>query len=181
MPNILVVSGHTDIKNSKANKTILESLKNNFPDAEFDSLIELYPDYKFNIETEQKKLKKADLIVLQFPMFWYNCPSIMRKWFEDTLLHGFSHGSNGTELVNKKLIVSFTTGAPLEKYKYGEPQNFEISEFLPSFIQLANLCGMKWCGYVVSGGYTFMAEDNKIKELAKQHSDNLIFKINSCI
>ena len=35
MKNILVVSGHTDLKNSIANKTILDKLQSDLPKAEF--------------------------------------------------------------------------------------------------------------------------------------------------
>lgn len=177
MSNVLIVSGHTDISNSKANKIILKNLENELPSAEIDSLIELYPDYKFDVDAEQKKLLKADVIVLQFPLFWFSCPSIMRKWFEDVLLYGFAYGSNGKALEGKKVIVSFTTGAPLEAYQYGGWENFDISAFLPQFIQLTNLCSMRWCGHVVSGGYSFVATADVIKELADKHSLDLINKI----
>lgn len=177
MSNILIVSGHNDIQHSRANKIILENLKNDFPNAEFDSLIELYPDYKFNIEAEQAKLVKADIIVLQFPLFWFSCPSIMRKWFEDVLLHGFAYGTTGKALDGKKILVSFTLGAPEEKYHHGEFENFEIEEFMPQFHQLANLCSMEWCGYICSGGYVFTAEQEKKVEIANKHSQDLINKI----
>ena len=177
MSNILIISGHTDIQHSRANKIILENLKNEFPNAEFNSLIELYPDYKFDVEKEQAKLLKADIIVLQFPLFWFSCPSIMRKWFEDVLLHGFAYGTQGKALKEKKVIVAFTTGAPLDAYQYGGWENFDISAFLPQFIQLTNLCSMEWAGYVVSCGYSFVANDQKIKELADKHSYDLAEKI----
>ena len=105
----------------------------------------------------------------------------MREWFEDVLLHGFAYGITGKVFAGKKVIVSFTAGAPLDKYKYGEMQNFEISEFLPAFIQLTNLCNMKWCGYVISGGYTFMPDDNEVEELTNKHSEDLIGKIRGVI
>ena len=39
MSNVLIVSGHTDISNSKANKIILKNLENELPSSEIDSLI----------------------------------------------------------------------------------------------------------------------------------------------
>ena len=36
---------------------------------------------------------------------------------EETFVHGFSHGSTGDKLKDKKLIVSFTSGAPEEMYQ----------------------------------------------------------------
>lgn len=56
MANILIVSGHTNLDDSVANKEILYRLKELLPNAEFDLLSELYPDYKIDVEKEQEKL-----------------------------------------------------------------------------------------------------------------------------
>lgn len=175
--NILLISGHTDIKNSIANKTIIENLKKEFENLEVSSLCELYPDYKIDVKAEQEKLKKADIIIVQFPFFWYNAPSILRKYFEDVLTHGFAFGKNGKSLKNKKFIVSFTIGGQEKAYTKKGTQNFEIKEFMPSFQQLANMCNMKWSGFIYSTGYLFTADnDTKIK-IAQKHSQDLIKKI----
>ena len=56
MKNILVVSGHTDLNNSVANKAILERLENKLPQAEFVYLDKLYSDFQIDVEAEQEKL-----------------------------------------------------------------------------------------------------------------------------
>lgn len=106
MSNILIVSGHTDLNESVANKTILEEIANKLPKAEVDYLDKLYPDYKIDVKAEQEKLVKADVIVLQFPIFWYSMPSIMSKWMEDTFENGFSHGSTGDKFKSTDNIIS---------------------------------------------------------------------------
>ena len=68
MKNVLIISGHTDLATSVANKTILETLANRLPKAEIVKLDELYPDFKINVEAEQQRLIRADIIVLQFPV-----------------------------------------------------------------------------------------------------------------
>lgn len=72
---------------SVANKTILESLKDKLNNTEFDYL----SDYGFNlnVKKEQEKLLNADVIVFQFPVYWYNCPAVLRNWFEKVFEHGF--------------------------------------------------------------------------------------------
>ena len=117
MSEILVVSGHTDLENSFANKIILGELKKHLPEAKFDILSELYKNYAIDVKAEQEKLVKADVIVLVYPFFWYGVPSLLQKWFEDVLVHGFSHGSKGDKLHGKKLVLSFTSGAPEELCK----------------------------------------------------------------
>jgi len=60
------------------------------PEAEFEYLHK-YINKDFDIEEQQKKLSEADIIVLQFPFFWYSMPSIMQKWFEDVFVYGFAY------------------------------------------------------------------------------------------
>ena len=59
MQNILVVSGHTDLNNSVANKAILERLENKLPQAEFVYLDKLYSDFQIDVEAEQEKTFKC--------------------------------------------------------------------------------------------------------------------------
>lgn len=56
MKNVLIISGHTDLAASVANKTILETLNERLPEAEIVKLDELYPDFKIDVEAEQQKL-----------------------------------------------------------------------------------------------------------------------------
>ena len=81
------------------------------------------------------------------------------KMVNHVLLHGFAYGTQWKALKEKKVIVAFTTGAPLDAYQYVGWENFDISAFLPQFIQLTNLCSMEWAGYVVSFGYSFVANN----------------------
>ena len=133
------------------------------PEAKFDILSELYKDYVIDVKAEQEKLVKADIIVLVYPFFWYSVPSLLQKWLEDVLIHGFSHGSTGDKLRGKKLVLSFTSGAPEELYKKGGVQRYEIEEFLPPLKALANMCGMEFAGYVYSGGLSYQSRHDEAK------------------
>lgn len=184
MKNILIVSGHTDLNRSFANKIILDELQSLLPQAEFVFLDKLYPDYQINVEAEQQHLKDADIIVLQFPFFWYGMPSLMKKWIEDVFIHGFSHGSTGNTLHGKKIIMSFTAGAPEEMYQHGGLQNYTIDEFMPPLKQFANLCGMEWQNYVFTGGVSYMNHSDELllkqmKEKVINHAKKLVTQINS--
>ncbi|HCW52389.1 MAG TPA: NAD(P)H dehydrogenase [Clostridium sp.] len=183
MKNILIVSGHTDLNDSVANKTILEELAKLLPEAEIDYLDKLYPDYNINVEAEQEKLVKADIIVLQFPVFWYSMPSLMSKWIEDTFKHGFSHGSTGDKLKGKKVIASFTTGAAEAAYHKDAAVGYEIEEFLPPIKATCNLCGMKFEGFVYTGGVSYhnRNDEDKLQEMkakSVEHAKRVVKFIN---
>lgn len=185
MPKVLVVSGHTDLKNNSfANKIILERLTKIMPEAEYVYLDEKYPDWKFDVEHEQNRLRAADIIVMQFPFFWYGVPSIMHKWMEEVFVHGFSHGSKGKALVGKKLVISFTSGAPEEMYVSGGPQGYPVDDFLIPLKQFAAACGMIWEGYIYSGGLSYASrhDDEKLAQMkakALLHADRVAEKIRS--
>lgn len=168
MAEVLIVSGHTDLKhNSFANKIILDRLQEFMPEAEYVYLDSEYPDWNFDIEKEQTRLRKADIIVLQFPFFWYGVPSLMHKWMEEVFIHGFSHGSKGKALVGKKLLVSFTSGAPEELYQTGGFQGYPVDDFLIPLKQFARACSMEWSGYVYSGGLSYASrhDDEKLAQM----------------
>ncbi len=182
MKNVLIVSGHTDLKQSFANQIIIDELKRLLPQAEYALLDDLYPDYRIDVPTEQERLLRADIIVMQFPFFWYTMPSLMKKWGENVFVHGFSHGSTGNKLHGKKLIMSFTAGAPESMYQHGGLQNYTIDEFMPPMKQFANLCGMEWQDYVFTGGlsYANRCDEIKLEDMRKRsiaHAERLVAQI----
>ena len=115
-------------------------------------------------------------------MFWYNAPALMRQWFESVLEHGFAYGSKGKALEGKKLILSITTGSPTEDYKPGGKQSYTIDELTKGFHQLANLCSMKWDGFITTGNLVYFLRDKpdelkKMMERLEQHAIELSAKV----
>jgi NAD(P)H dehydrogenase (quinone) len=45
-----------------------------------------------DIEREQDKLRRADALILQFPMWWFSMPAIMKGWIERVYAYGFGYG-----------------------------------------------------------------------------------------
>ena len=165
MKNILLISGHTNLAASVANKTIIETVQKLLPEVEVVKLDELYPDFKINVPVEQQRLVKADIIVLEFPIFWYSAPSILERWMEETFQHGFSHGS--------------TTGAPAEMYSHNGPMGYTIDELLPCFKATCKLCQMEFAGYVYTGGVSYGNRTTpeliaQQKQTSVEHAEHLV-------
>ncbi|XP_077565792.1 NAD(P)H dehydrogenase [quinone] 1-like isoform X1 [Stigmatopora nigra] len=68
-----------------------------------------------DITEEQQKLTEADLIIFQFPMYWFSLPAILKGWIDRvlTLGYAFSNGKRYGQGIfkDKKAILSFTTGS----------------------------------------------------------------------
>ncbi|KAM4589337.1 ribosyldihydronicotinamide dehydrogenase [quinone]-like [Fundulus diaphanus] len=68
-----------------------------------------------DITKEQSKLTEADLIIFQFPMYWFSVPAILKGWIDRVLTNGFAFSkdkrySQGV-FQDKKAMLSFTTGS----------------------------------------------------------------------
>ncbi|WP_437887402.1 NAD(P)H-dependent oxidoreductase [Phytobacter sp. V91] len=45
-----------------------------------------------DITREQEKLRQADAVIFQFPLWWFSMPAIMKGWFDRVYACGFAYG-----------------------------------------------------------------------------------------
>ncbi|MDI6635378.1 NAD(P)H-dependent oxidoreductase [Pantoea dispersa] len=75
-----------------------------------------------DIAAEQEKLRWADTVIFQFPLWWFSMPAIMKGWFDRIYANGFAYGvgehndhhwgdryGEGT-LAGKRAMLVVTTG-----------------------------------------------------------------------
>jgi NAD(P)H dehydrogenase (quinone) len=78
-----------------------------------------------DIESEQQKLLTADAVILQFPLWWFGMPAILKGWvdrvFANRLAYGFRgagnqyrYGEGGFQ--GKRALLSVTVGGPASDY-----------------------------------------------------------------
>ncbi|MBR3051314.1 MAG: NAD(P)H-dependent oxidoreductase [Selenomonadaceae bacterium] len=101
---MLIISGHPDLKNSVANKAILEEISAQLPQAEIRKIDELCTNSQFDVKVEQAAFEKADIIVFQYPMHRYGLPGLFKLYIDKVMEHGWAYGSQGTALADKPFI-----------------------------------------------------------------------------
>jgi NAD(P)H dehydrogenase (quinone) len=73
-----------------------------------------------DIGLEQKRLKRADLLILQFPIWWFGMPGILKGWADRVLARGFAYMPGrkyDTGLFRGKMaMVAATTGTSADTY-----------------------------------------------------------------
>lgn len=109
------------------------------------SLVDLYAEYPrfdIDIEREQVRLLDHDVVLLQFPLFWYSTPSLLKEWIDLVLEHGFAYGVGGERLRGKRLMLAVTAGGPADAYAVDGYQHFPLRTFLTPLEQTARLCHM---------------------------------------
>ncbi|MEV0116050.1 NAD(P)H-dependent oxidoreductase [Streptomyces sp. NPDC050844] len=70
-----------------------------------------------DIAAEQEKVRWSDAVILQFPLWWFSVPAILKGWIDRVFTSGFGYGpavpppySEGV-LAGRRALVSVTIGA----------------------------------------------------------------------
>jgi len=180
MKNVVIISGHPDLKNSLANKTILDEIAAQCPQAEIRRLCELYPDYQFDIKAEQAALEKADIIVFAYPMNWYGVPGLLKLYIDKVMEHGWAYGSQGTALAGKTFLVSVTTGVPEAGFSAKGFVGHTVEELtfpVAKFAEMAKMDCKKIfcsCGMMCVPGVTTEEQKQALIAKAKKHAADIV-------
>ncbi|KHJ53716.1 NADPH quinone oxidoreductase [Aureimonas altamirensis] len=74
----------------------------------------------YDLMAEQAKLAAADLLILQFPIWWFGMPAILKGWADRVFARGFAYAAGrkyDTGMFRGKLaLVSATTGTAADTY-----------------------------------------------------------------
>lgn len=74
-----------------------------------------------DIVAEQAKIAWADLLVLQYPMWWFGPPAILKGWADRVFTRGFAYLPGRKYdtglLAGKTVMVSVTTGTSADTYR----------------------------------------------------------------
>lgn len=84
-----------------------------------------------DIQAEQEKLEWCDLVIWQFPLWWFSVPAILKGWTDRVFAAGKIYGAGripyvSGKFIGKKVLLSITTGSPKDHYlkdgPYGDIQ-----------------------------------------------------------
>lgn len=151
MSKVLINYGHRDPTSSKHNSMMVDAVRD-LPNVTINDLKSRYPDYQIDGDRERELLLAHDIVVLQFPFYWYSTPAILKEWQDETLSYGFAYGSNGNRLHGKSMLVAMTTGGPEDAYQEGGYNYYTFDQLLTPLHATANLTGMKWLWPFISAG-----------------------------
>lgn len=77
-----------------------------------------------DIAREHERLANADVVILQFPIWWGGVPAMMKGWIDRVFSYGFAYVDARrfeTGLFKgRRAMVSATTGGPLARFTQGD-------------------------------------------------------------
>jgi NAD(P)H dehydrogenase (quinone) len=78
-----------------------------------------------DIASEQRKLLAADAVILQFPLWWFGMPAILKGWVDRVFAYGLAYGFKGAGnryrygeggFKGKRALLCVTVGGPAKDY-----------------------------------------------------------------
>lgn len=143
MKKILVLFAHPAQERSQINVELAKAAKK----LSYVTLVDLYAEYPtgfIDVDLEQKRLLKHDIIIFLHPFYWYSTPPILKLWQDMVLEYGFAYGVDGTKLKGKIFFSSLSAGGPQKSYSDKGHNHLTIRQLLAPLEQTAQLCGMKY-------------------------------------
>lgn len=140
---ITIVLAHPDINDSRANKELINTVKelNNV------AVYNIYEDFPalFDVETWTQIMLESSALIYQFPLHWMSAPYMLKKWQEEI----FTHLSRTPMIVGKPMLVAVTVGGNENTYRSGGKNHYTIDEILRPYEACAIAAGMKWQSPIV--------------------------------
>jgi NAD(P)H dehydrogenase (quinone) len=76
-----------------------------------------------DLRAEMDKLVWADLVIFQFPLWWFSLPAILKGWVDRVFAMGFSYDAGRRYATGifrgKRAMLAMTTGGPPASYVEG--------------------------------------------------------------
>jgi len=137
----LIVVTHPNMETSVVNKRWVEELRKYPEKYTVRELYRAYPDGKIEVEKEQQLIETHDKLVLQFPVYWFNSPPLLKQWLDDVFSYGWAYGSKGDKLRNRKTALAVTAGVRERDYSEEGKLRYGLDRILSPFDTTFLYCG----------------------------------------
>ena len=176
---ILILFFHPLFEKSSANTILVENIprSENFT---FHDVYQEYPNFDIDIKKEQLLLSQHDIIIWHHPLYWYNCPPLMKQWIDMVLEYGWAYGKNGDALKDKIIFQVITTGADRESYCETGYNRFRFPSYLYAFNQTSKVCNMRYLPPFVIHD-TFKTTKKEIEKIGLVYKNLLYYLENNTV
>lgn len=159
---VLVLYAHPSQHRSEVNRPLFQAASKIDGVTAVD-LYRQYPTFNIDIAKEQQQLLDHDVIIFQFPLFWYSTPALLKEWQDLVLEYGFAYGVGADALKDKVFLCALSAGGKEEAYQTDGYLHFTIKELLRPLEQMATLSGMTYLAPFVLFGSRMATDENRLE------------------
>lgn len=141
MRRVLVLYAHPGQRHSQVNQLMAAGAAD-IDGVTFVDLYAEYPRLKIDIDREQARLLAHDVVVFQFPLYWYSTPAILKEWQDLVLEYNFAYGPDGDKLAGKLCLLAVTVGGEQGAYSTDGSKRVDLRTLLSPLERTASFCQM---------------------------------------
>lgn len=135
MKKILILCAHPHYSESIANRRLLTAAN------ELEGVESILLEHALEpTDYYVAPIRRADIIVFQFPMYYGSAPWILKKWTDEVFPSLFTQPG----LKGKSLLVASTAGAPLSSFTPEGNNLYDVDTLFSPFHLQAHFSEMKW-------------------------------------
>jgi NAD(P)H dehydrogenase (quinone) len=117
------------------------------------------------IRTEIDKLMACRMLILQFQLWWFSMPAILKGWIDRVFAYGVTYGK-GASLAGRRALVATTTGGPAASYS--EMGRGTVESYLKHLlVGTLAFCGMELLPMFVAHGPARLTDAERTQILAR--------------
>lgn len=170
----LIVVSHPNLKDSVVNKRWIEELQKH-PDLYYvHDLYQSYPDGIIDVEKEQRLIEQHSHLILQFPLYWFNCPPLLKKWLDEVFTYGWAYGStSGHKLKDRKFALAVSAGISQEDFAQGSRYAYSLQQILLPFEMTAKYVQADYASFYPFYGAELNLTAERVEDNAKGYIEFL--------
>lgn len=169
---VLVLVSHPNLEDSRVNDTLATAA------ATVDGVTVRHIDSAlrdnnghFDVQVEQSIVEAHDVLVFQFPWYWYSAPAVVKQYLDEILTRGWAY-VGASALEGKPVIFAISTGGIADAYRADGHNKFTMTELLAPYIATANMTKMVWNEPFVVHGVRNMS-DQELSDAALAYKELL--------
>ncbi|OQS38743.1 NAD(P)H-dependent oxidoreductase [Chromobacterium haemolyticum] len=150
----LIIVAHPNLEQSRINRRWMAALHRHPERYTVHALYQAYPDGNIDVAREQALLNQHQRIVLQFPLYWFSSPPLLKTWQDQVLDEGFAIGARPEDwrMRDKRISVAVSTGIRERDFAADGRYLYRIEEVLRPFELTCRYLRAEWLpGFALHG------------------------------
>ena len=128
--------------------------------------------FEDDLKAEMDKLEWCDVLIFNFPLWWFGLPAILKGWVDRVFAMGFVYGGGkgvyeSGVFSRKSAFVIMTTGGPEESYGFNGRNGSITNILFPIQHGMFYFTGMTVLPPFISWGPARLTEEERINDLER--------------
>lgn len=163
MTKTIIFIAHPEVDSSNTQQFLIESGRQ-ISQVDY---VDLYQEWEengssFDVQTEQARLVEYQRIIFQFPLYWYQAPSILKEWIDQIFMVDQGLPTFTQRMAGKELGIVVTADVKASHYQAGGKVGWSLSEILTPYQALARYFNMVFLPIFPIHQFALLQESDKM-------------------